>query len=85
MQASHRNHAPRIVAGSQALINHICTYFSDHFKADVLVDIECDARNLDQVIRMLQREVHSVTYATNISGEEVVPMTPLSASFGKKK
>lgn len=47
------------------------------------MDIECDSRNLDQVIRMLQREVHSVTYATNIAGEEVVPMTPLSASFGE--
>lgn len=47
------------------------------------MDIECDSRNLDQVIRMLQREVHSVQYATNIAGEEVVPMTPLSASFGR--
>ena len=48
------------------------------------MDIECDSKNLDQVIRMLQREVHSVNYATNIAGEEVVPMTPLSASFGRR-
>lgn len=53
-------------------------------QADVLVDIECDSKNLDQVIRMLQREVHSVQYATNIAGDETVPMTPLSASFGKE-
>lgn len=47
------------------------------------MDIECDSKNLDQVIRMLQREVHSVNYATNITGDEVTPMTPMSASFGK--
>lgn len=53
-------------------------------QADVLVDIECDAKHLDKVIHMLQREVQSVNYAsTQITGE-YPPPTPLSAcsSFG---
>lgn len=54
--------------------------------ADVLVDIECDSKNLDQVIRMLKREVHSVNYTTSVAvGDTFPPPTPLSAqaSFGK--
>lgn len=36
-------------------------------KADVLVDIECDSKHLDHVVRMLKREVQSVNYATTLS------------------
>ena len=35
-------------------------------KADVLVDIECDSKHLDHVVRMLKREVQSVNYATTL-------------------
>lgn len=49
----------------------------------MLVDIECDSRHLDHVLRMLKREVQSVNFSTNIPGEEFSPMTPISASFGK--
>ncbi|XP_055384082.1 tryptophan 5-hydroxylase 1 [Condylostylus longicornis] len=48
-------------------------------QADVLVDIECDYNRLDQVIRMLKREVHSVNYTTARDGTDRVPHTPLSA------
>lgn len=34
--------------------------------ADVLVDIECDSKHLDHVVRMLKREVQSVNYATTL-------------------
>lgn len=52
--------------------------------ADVLVDIECDANRLEQVLRLLKREVQSVNYAAQISSDGPPP-TPLSAcgSFGK--
>ncbi|KAH8301990.1 hypothetical protein KR044_001602 [Drosophila immigrans] len=33
-------------------------------QADVLVDVECDPRRLDQVVKMLNREVASVNYTT---------------------
>uniref|UniRef100_W8C3W8 Tryptophan 5-hydroxylase 2 n=1 Tax=Ceratitis capitata TaxID=7213 RepID=W8C3W8_CERCA len=33
-------------------------------QADVLVDVECDARRLDKVLQMLNREVQSVNYTT---------------------
>ncbi|XP_059613139.1 tryptophan 5-hydroxylase 1 [Phlebotomus argentipes] len=47
-------------------------------QADVLVDIECDSKHLDHVIRMLKREVQSVNQV-NASSEEFPPPTPLSA------
>lgn len=54
-------------------------------QADVLVDIECDAKHLDKVIHMLQREVQSVNYASAQITGDYPPPTPLSAcsSFGK--
>ncbi|XP_052861553.1 tryptophan 5-hydroxylase 1 [Anopheles cruzii] len=48
----------------------------DH--ADVLVDIECDANRLEQVLRLLKREVQSVNYAAQVSNDGPPP-TPLSA------
>lgn len=54
-------------------------------QGDVLVDIDCDAKHLDQVLKMLRREVKSVNYAqTQYNSEEFPPPTPLSGSFGKK-
>lgn len=52
-------------------------------EADVLVDIECDANKLEQVLRMLKREVQSVSYAAPMESDGP-PQTPLSAcgSFG---
>ncbi|XP_055706732.1 tryptophan 5-hydroxylase 1 [Phlebotomus papatasi] len=47
-------------------------------QADVLVDIECDSKHLDHVIRMLKREVQSVNQI-NQTSEEFPPPTPLSA------
>lgn len=60
----------------QTLINLI--------QADVLVDIECDAKYLEHVIRLLKREVQSVNYASTIAGDDIPPATPLSkcGSFG---
>ncbi|KAG5677005.1 hypothetical protein PVAND_006795 [Polypedilum vanderplanki] len=46
--------------------------------ADVLVDIECDAKHLDHVVRRLKREVQSVNYASAIVNDEYPPPTPLS-------
>ncbi|XP_063700726.1 tryptophan 5-hydroxylase 1 [Culicoides brevitarsis] len=51
-------------------------------QGDVLVDIDCDAKNLDQVLKMLRREVKSVNYAqTQFNSEEFPPPTPVSGSF----
>ncbi|XP_038121726.1 tryptophan 5-hydroxylase 1 isoform X1 [Culex quinquefasciatus] len=47
-------------------------------EADVLVDIECDANKLEQVLRMLKREVQSVSYAAPMESDGP-PQTPLSA------
>lgn len=54
-------------------------------QADVLVDIECDSKHLDKVIRLLKREVQSVNYTATQAGEDFPPPTPLSAcsSFGE--
>lgn len=43
-----------------------------------MVDIECDSKHLDHVVRLLKREVHSVNYASPICSEEFPPPTPLS-------
>lgn len=54
-------------------------------QGDVLVDIDCDAKNLDQVLKMLRREVKSVNYAQmQLNSEEFPPPTPVSGSFGEK-
>ncbi|XP_055609594.1 tryptophan 5-hydroxylase 1 isoform X2 [Uranotaenia lowii] len=47
-------------------------------EADVLVDIECDSNKLEQVVRMLKREVQSVNYAAPVA-DDGPPPTPLSA------
>lgn len=55
-------------------------------QADVLVDIECDSKHLDHVVRMLKREVQSVNFASTVIGDsDFPPPTPLSqtGSFGK--
>lgn len=53
-------------------------------KAEVFVDIECDPKHLEKVIRLLKREVRSVNYASPQVSDEFPPPTPLSAcsSFG---
>lgn len=53
-------------------------------QAEVFVDIECDPKHLDKVIRLLKREVRSVSYASPQVSDEFPPPTPLSAcsSFG---
>lgn len=54
-------------------------------QAEVFVDIECDPKHLDRVIRLLKREVQSVNYASPQVQDEYPPPTPLSAcsSFGE--
>lgn len=44
------------------------------------MEIECDSKHLDQVIRMLKREVQSVNLASIDDGEKFPPPTPLSAA-----
>jgi len=53
-------------------------------QADVLVDVECDPRRLDQVVKMLNREVASVNY-TSVNAHSLARAPSLSAcsSFGK--
>lgn len=58
----------------------------DAQQGDVLVDIDCDAKHLDHVLKMLRREVQAITFAqTQHVPENFPPPTPLSAqsSFGK--
>lgn len=59
--------------------------FFCYAKAEVFVDIECDPKHLEKVIRLLKREVRSVNYASAQVSDEFPPPTPLSAcsSFGK--
>lgn len=53
-------------------------------QADVLVDVECDPRRLDQVVKMLNREVASVNY-TSVNAHTLARAPSLSAcsSFGE--
>lgn len=53
-------------------------------QADVLVDVECDPRRLDQVVKMLNREVASVNY-TSVNAHSLARAPSLSAcsSFGE--
>lgn len=56
-------------------------------QGDVLVDIECDANHLEQVLKMLRREVNAISYANATQvAEDYPPPTPLSAqsSFGEE-
>lgn len=57
----------------------------DSKQGDVLVDIDCDAKNSDRVLKMLRREVQEISYAqTQKATDEFTPPTLLSAqsSFG---
>lgn len=45
--------------------------------ADVLVDIECDAKHLDEILRLLKREVQTVNYAT-VLADRNIPSTSSS-------
>ncbi|CAH2269066.1 jg23661, partial [Pararge aegeria aegeria] len=52
--------------------------------SDILVDVECDPRRMEQLKRMLKREVQDFEVVASQSGEDFPPPTPLSAaaSFG---
>ncbi|XP_031630354.1 tryptophan 5-hydroxylase 1 [Contarinia nasturtii] len=52
---------------------------SDVDQAEVFVDIECDPKHLEKVIRLLKREVSSVNFASPQVSDEFPPPTPLSA------
>lgn len=55
-------------------------------QADVLVDVECDPRRLDQVVKMLNREVASVNYTTvNAHSLARAPSLSACSSFGECK
>lgn len=60
-------------------------------QSDILVDVECDPKRMEQLSRLLKREVQSLCIGTygNISEQEneTEPPTPLSAtaSFGQYK
>uniref|UniRef100_A0A1I8P648 Tryptophan 5-hydroxylase 2 n=1 Tax=Stomoxys calcitrans TaxID=35570 RepID=A0A1I8P648_STOCA len=47
-------------------------------QADVVVDVECDPKRLDQVLQMLNREVHSVNF-TSVDKNALVRAPSLSA------
>lgn len=57
-------------------------FFCFPVKADVLVDIECDAKHLDKVIRLLKCEVQSVNYTATQSGDNFPPPLSACSSFG---
>ncbi|XP_017139111.1 tryptophan 5-hydroxylase 1 [Drosophila miranda] len=48
-------------------------------QADVLVDVECDPRRLDQVVKMLNREVASVSYTSVNATSQMSRAPSLSA------
>lgn len=53
-------------------------------QADVLVDVECDPRRLDQVVKMLNREVACVNYTSvNAQGLSRAPSLSACSSFGE--
>lgn len=51
---------------------------------EILVDVECDNKRMEQLTGMLKREVAAINLATFEGGAEVPPPTPMSAtaSFG---
>lgn len=53
-------------------------------QSDILVDVECDPKRMEQLSRLLKREVQSLCIGKYGEVEEV-PVTPLSTmgSFGK--
>lgn len=57
------------------------------FQSDILVDVECDPKIMEQLKRMLKREVQDFELVSSNSGNEFPPASPFSAaaSFGKLK
>lgn len=57
-------------------------------RADILVDVECEAHRMEELTRLLRREVQSMKLETeqSVDSQEFAPPTPLSAaaSFGNK-
>lgn len=51
---------------------------------EILVEVECDNRKMEQVVSLLRREVAAINLTTYESGSDLPPPTPLSAttSFG---
>nr|CAD7265845.1 unnamed protein product [Timema shepardi] len=51
---------------------------------EILVDVQCDNKRMEQLVRMLRREVAAINLDQFEQGEELPPPTPLSAaaSFG---
>ncbi|CAI6363341.1 unnamed protein product [Macrosiphum euphorbiae] len=47
---------------------------------EILVDVECDNKKMEQLTGMLKREVAAINLATYESGAEVPPPTPMSAT-----
>jgi tryptophan 5-monooxygenase len=59
---------------------------NDEEQYEILVDVECDDRRMEQLVAMLRREVASINLARPIDPDKrLPPQTPLSmsASFGK--
>lgn len=52
---------------------------------EILVDVECDNKRMDELIALLKREVAAINLATFEQGSDLPPPTPLSttASFGQ--
>ena len=54
---------------------------------EILVDVECDNKRMEQLVSLLRREVSAINLAQYEDGADLPPMppTPLSAttSFGK--
>lgn len=50
---------------------------------EILVDVECDSKKMEQLVQMLKREVSAINLAQYESGSALPPPTPSStASFG---
>ncbi|KAJ9598432.1 hypothetical protein L9F63_010876, partial [Diploptera punctata] len=49
---------------------------------EILVDVECDNKRMEQLVRLLRREVSAINLAQYQDGEELPPLppTPLSAT-----
>ncbi|KAI5692091.1 hypothetical protein M8J75_005432, partial [Diaphorina citri] len=47
---------------------------------EILVDVDCDAKRMDQLMSLLKREVAAINLQTYESGGDLPPPTPLSAT-----
>lgn len=52
---------------------------------EILVDVECDNKRMEELIALLKREVAAINLASFENGADLPPPTPLSstASFGE--